>query len=194
MDGTPLQLVDSVHGHAVCGQTAQTIKGFGGKNQRMTAAQTGDGPVAEVFSPERLDQMRAGNKPVFVNLTAAWCITCLVNEQVALSSKTVADAFRDKGVAYLKGDWTNRDPVITRVLEAYARRLQVQERLTAEVADCIWNNLHPLGVAVVIEAQHGCMTGRGVRTQGVEMKTSRMMGVFRDDERSRKEVLQLMGY
>ena len=85
------------------------------------AAQTGNGPVAEVFSPERLDQMRAGNKPVFVNLTAAWCITCLVNEQVALSSKTVADAFRDKGVAYLKGDWTNRDPVITRVLEAYGR-------------------------------------------------------------------------
>jgi GTP cyclohydrolase I len=71
--------------------------------------------------------------------------------------------------------------------------LQVQERLTAEVADCIWENLKPLGVAVVIEATHGCMTSRGVRTPGVSMVTSRMMGVFRDDDRSRKEVLSLMG-
>ena len=69
----------------------------------------------------------------------------------------------------------------------------MQERLTAEVADCIWNGLRPRGVAVVIEATHGCMTSRGVRTPGVTMTTSRMMGVFRDDERSRKEVLALIG-
>ena len=68
-----------------------------------------------------------------------------------------------------------------------------QERLTAEVADCIWENLHPRGVAVVIEATHGCMTGRGVRTPGVVMKTSRMMGVFREDDKARKEVLNLIG-
>ena len=83
---------------------------------------------------------------------------------------------------------------LARVLHGFAQRLQVQERLTAQVADCIWENLDPLGVAVVIEAAHGCMTGRGVRTHGVSMTTSRMMGVFRKDERSRREVLALMGY
>ena len=79
------------------------------------------------------------------------------------------------------------------MLHGFARRLQVQERLTAEVADCIWDNLRPLGVAVVIEATHACMTARGVRTPGVGMTTSRMMGVFKEDERSRREVLALMG-
>ena len=83
---------------------------------------------------------------------------------------------------------------LARVLHAYARRLQIQERLTAEVAECIWTNLQPHGVAVVIEAQHGCMTGRGVRTPGVGMVTSRLLGCFLDDDRSRKEVLSLMGY
>jgi GTP cyclohydrolase I len=83
---------------------------------------------------------------------------------------------------------------LARVLNAYARRLQIQERLTSEVALCIWDNLKPHGVAVVIEAQHGCMTGRGVRTPGVGMVTSRMMGTFLEDNRSRKEVLSLMGY
>ena len=83
---------------------------------------------------------------------------------------------------------------LARVLHAYARRLQIQERLTAEVAQCIWDNLSPHGVAVVIEAQHGCMTGRGVKTPGVGMVTSRLMGCFLDDHRSRKEVLSLMGY
>ncbi|MGD9810111.1 MAG: GTP cyclohydrolase I FolE [Sphingobium sp.] len=96
-------------------------------------------------------------------------------------------------IAYLPGDYVVGISKLARVLHGFARRLQVQERLTAEVADCIWENLHPRGVAVVIEARHGCMTGRGVRTPGVAMKTSRMMGVFRDDDKSRKEVLQLMG-
>lgn len=96
-------------------------------------------------------------------------------------------------IAYLPGDYVVGISKLARVLQGFARRLQVQERLTAEVADCIWDNLHPRGVAVVIEATHGCMTGRGVRTPDVVMKTSRMMGVFRDDEKSRKEVLRLMG-
>jgi GTP cyclohydrolase I len=82
---------------------------------------------------------------------------------------------------------------LARVLHGYARRLQVQERLTAEVADCIQKQLDPLGVAVVIEATHSCMSARGVMTTGVTMTTSRMMGVFREDDRSRKEVLALMG-
>ncbi len=97
-------------------------------------------------------------------------------------------------IAYLPRDKVVGISKLARVLHGYARRLQVQERLTAQVADCIWENLHPLGVAVVIEATHACMTARGVRTPGVMMTTSRMMGVFRDDERSRREVLALMGY
>lgn len=96
-------------------------------------------------------------------------------------------------IAYLPSNWVVGISKLARVLNAYARRLQVQERLTAEVANCIWDNLKPQGVAVVIEASHACMTARGVRTPGVSMRTSRMMGVFRDDERSRKEVLSLMG-
>ena len=83
---------------------------------------------------------------------------------------------------------------LARVLNGFARRLQIQERLTAEVAQCIWDNLKPHGVAVVIEASHACMTARGVRTPGVGMVTSRLMGCFLDDNRSRKEVLSLMGY
>ncbi len=96
-------------------------------------------------------------------------------------------------IAYLPDTMVVGISKLARVLHAYARRLQVQERLTAEVADCIWEHLKPKGVSVVIEATHGCMTSRGVRTPGVVMTTSRMMGVFRDDERSRKEVLALMG-
>ena len=97
-------------------------------------------------------------------------------------------------IAYLPRDRVVGISKLARVLHGFARRLQVQERLTAEVADCIWHHLHPHGVAVVIEASHACMTARGVRTPGVAMTTSRVMGVFRDDERSRAEVLKLMGY
>jgi GTP cyclohydrolase I len=96
-------------------------------------------------------------------------------------------------IAYLPSNRVVGISKLARVLHAYARRLQVQERLTAEVANCIWDHLKPLGVAVVIEASHACMTARGVRTPGVAMTTSRMMGLFRDDDRSRKEVLSLMG-
>ena len=67
------------------------------------------------------------------------------------------------------------------------------QRLTAEIAQCIWDNLRPQGVAVVVKATHGCMTGRGVRTHGVDMVTSKVLGCFRDDPRSRKEVFSLMG-
>jgi GTP cyclohydrolase I len=97
-------------------------------------------------------------------------------------------------IAYLPSERVVGISKLARVLHGFARRLQVQERLTAQVADCVWENLHPQGVAVVIEASHACMTARGVRTPGVMMTTSRMMGVFRDDERSRREVLALMGY
>jgi len=97
-------------------------------------------------------------------------------------------------IAYLPRDKVVGISKLARVLHGFARRLQVQERLTAQVADTIWEQLHPKGVAVVIEATHACMTARGVNTPGVVMSTSRMMGTFREDERSRREVLALMGY
>jgi GTP cyclohydrolase I len=97
-------------------------------------------------------------------------------------------------IAYLPTDKVVGISKLVRVLHAYSRRLQVQERLTAEVADCIEKHLHPRGVAVVIEASHSCMTARGVNTPGVNMVTSRVMGAFRKDQRTREEVLKLMGY
>ena len=95
-------------------------------------------------------------------------------------------------IAYLPTDRIVGISKLARVLHGYAWRLQVQERLAAQVANSIWDNLRPQGVAVVIEAQHGCMTGRGVKTHGVEMVTSCMLGCFRDNADSRKEVLSLM--
>jgi GTP cyclohydrolase I len=97
-------------------------------------------------------------------------------------------------IAYLPRDQVVGISKLARVLHGFARRLQVQERLTAQVADTIWEHLQPKAVAVIIEATHACMTARGVNTPGVVMTTSRMMGTFREDERSRREVLALMGY
>ena len=96
-------------------------------------------------------------------------------------------------VAYLPQDKVVGISKLARVVHAYAKRLQVQERLTAEIADCIQKVLEPAGVAVVIEATHACMTCRGVETPGVIMTTSRMMGVFREDDKARQEVIKLIG-
>ena len=82
---------------------------------------------------------------------------------------------------------------LARVLDAYARRLQIQEKLTAQVADCIQQALEPLGVAVMIEAQHQCMTTRGVRKPEVAMVTTRLTGCFRDDPARRSEFFRLVG-
>ena len=95
-------------------------------------------------------------------------------------------------IAYLPSKRVVGISKLARVLHGYAQRLQIQERLTAQVAQSIWDNLQPQGVAVVIEAQHGCMTGRGVKTHGVGMVTSRMLGCFLDNPDSRKEVLSLI--
>lgn len=79
------------------------------------------GPKYEAYSPERLASLRQDGKAVFVNLTAAWCVTCLMNEEVALSSSRLATSFENSGIVYLKGDWTNRDPDITALLEQHGR-------------------------------------------------------------------------
>jgi thiol:disulfide interchange protein len=73
----------------------------------------------EVYSEARLAELREQGQPVFVNMTASWCITCLVNERVALSADEVTSAMAERGVTYLKGDWTNNDPAITAVLKRY---------------------------------------------------------------------------
>ena len=75
----------------------------------------------EAFSIERLNELQSKNSPVFVNMTAAWCITCLANEKVALSTSELKTYFEDNGITYLKGDWTNQDPVITSYLESFGR-------------------------------------------------------------------------
>jgi GTP cyclohydrolase I len=82
---------------------------------------------------------------------------------------------------------------LARVVDAYARRLQIQERMTAQVADTIDEVLKPRGVAVVIKATHQCMTTRGVHKPGTELTTSRMLGCFRDDPSLRQEFLANVG-
>ena len=81
---------------------------------------------------------------------------------------------------------------LARVVDAYARRLQVQEKMSAQIAHCIQDVLEPKGVAVVIEASHECMTTRGVHKSGVTMVTSMMLGAFREDSRTRREFLAMI--
>ncbi|MDK9721283.1 MAG: GTP cyclohydrolase I FolE [Rhodospirillales bacterium] len=96
-------------------------------------------------------------------------------------------------VAYLPDRRVVGISKLARVVEIYARRLQIQEKLTSQIANCINEVLHPKGVAVVIEAAHQCMTTRGVRKPGVTMVTSRMLGAFRDDPATRREFLAMIG-
>ena len=93
-----------------------------------TAASASGGPSQGVsfegwerFSRDRMTEAAAAGKPVFVDFTAAWCITCLVNERVALETPAVRKAFEQTGIVKLKGDWTNRDPEITALLKELGR-------------------------------------------------------------------------
>jgi GTP cyclohydrolase I len=81
---------------------------------------------------------------------------------------------------------------IARIVDVFARRLQIQEQLTVQIADALMKTLHPLGVAVVIEAKHLCMMMRGVEKQNSSMKTSCLLGSFKDDARTRSEFLALL--
>jgi GTP cyclohydrolase I len=81
---------------------------------------------------------------------------------------------------------------LARLVEVYARRLQIQEKMTAQIADALQEVLKPKGVAVVVEAAHQCMTTRGVHKPGVSMVTSRMVGAFRSDARTRREFLAII--
>ena len=86
-----------------------------------TTAETGAALPTEAWSPEKVEMLRAQGKPVFVDFTAAWCVTCQVNERTALAGKRVADAFAKTGAVYLKADWTNRDASIAKALSDRGR-------------------------------------------------------------------------
>lgn len=83
---------------------------------------------------------------------------------------------------------------LARVVEVYAKRLQIQEKMTSQIANVIQDVLQPRGVAVVIEAEHQCMSARGVKKAGVSLVTSRMLGVFRDNAETRREFLSMIGH
>jgi len=96
-------------------------------------------------------------------------------------------------VGYLPANKVVGISKLARVVEAYARRLQVQEKMNAQIASCIQRVLEPRGVAVVIEGAHQCMTTRGVHKQGVTMVTSTMLGEFRQNPLTRREFLSVIG-
>lgn len=96
-------------------------------------------------------------------------------------------------IGYLPADKVVGISKLARVVDGYARRLQVQEKLTAQIADCIAEVLKPRGVGVVVDAAHECMTTRGVHKRSVSMLTSRMIGSFRSDARTRSEFLTFIG-
>ena len=95
-------------------------------------------------------------------------------------------------VAYLPDRRVVGISKLARVVDVYARRLQIQEKMTVQIADTIDRVLAPKGVAVIVEAAHQCMTARGVHKPGVTMKTSRMLGAFRDDPSTRREFLSMV--
>ena len=95
-------------------------------------------------------------------------------------------------IGYLPTDKVVGISKLARVVDAYSRRFQVQEKLTAQIAHCIENVLKPRGVGVVIDAVHQCMTTRGVHKRGVSMITSQMLGEFREDARTRSEFLRFI--
>lgn len=96
-------------------------------------------------------------------------------------------------VGYLPNNKVVGISKLARVVETYARRFQVQEKMTAQIAQCICDVLKPRGVGVVVEAAHQCMTTRGIHKTGVSMVTSQMMGTFRTDPSTRAEFLQVLG-
>jgi GTP cyclohydrolase IA len=95
-------------------------------------------------------------------------------------------------VGYLPNNKVVGISKLARVVETFARRFQVQEKMTAQIANCIWDVLSPKGVGVVIEATHQCMTTRGVHKSNVSMVTSQMLGLFRKDARTRAEFLRMI--
>lgn len=114
-------------------------------------------------------------------------------EIYSLCEHHVLPFFGKAHVAYIPNGYITGLSKIPRVVDAFARRLQVQERLTVEIRNCIQQTLNPLGVAVIIEAQHMCMQIRGVQKQHSITTTSAFTGAFLKDNRTRQELMQLIG-
>jgi len=116
MLGTSLAAVGGVAALSLAASLSAAVGG-------MPPAQLGtqDGLSYERFTPQRLAALLAEGKPAFVNLTASWCVTCLINERVALASEAVRQAFAERGIVPLKGDWTNQNPEITQFLQQFGR-------------------------------------------------------------------------
>ena len=96
-------------------------------------------------------------------------------------------------VGYIPTDRVVGISKLVRLVDAYAKRLQVQEKMTAQIANTLMTVLKPIGVAVVMEGEHHCMSTRGVNKHGVSMVTSTMLGAFREDHRTRKEFMDIIG-
>jgi GTP cyclohydrolase I len=123
-------------------------------------------------------------------MTRWWCCAIFASRAIA---STTWPIIGHACVAYVPRGRVVGISKLARVVEVYARRLQIQEKLTAQIANTIQDVLEPRGVAVVIEAAHQCMTTRGVHKPGVTMVTSRMLGAFRDNPTTRREVLAMIG-
>ncbi len=96
-------------------------------------------------------------------------------------------------IGYLPGGRVVGSSKLARLVEVFAKRMQIQEALTSQIADTIQEVLEPRGAGIVIEAAHQCMTTRGIRKPGISMVTSRMLGSFRDDQTTRREFLSMIG-
>ncbi len=114
-------------------------------------------------------------------------------ELYSLCEHHLVPFFGKAHVAYIPNEYITGLSKIARVVEAYARRLQVQERLTMQIRDCIQEVLNPLGVAVVIEAKHLCMVMRGIQKQNSVTTTSAFTGCFLQDNRTREEFVHMIG-
>jgi GTP cyclohydrolase I len=114
-------------------------------------------------------------------------------ELYSLCEHHMVPFFGKAHVAYIPNEYITGLSKIARVVEAFARRLQVQERLTMQIRDCIQDTLNPLGVAVVIEAKHLCMVMRGVQKQNSVTTTSAFTGCFLKDNRTREEFVHMIG-
>ncbi len=200
----------------VAGAEDNTPQGAGGRPTREEAEQavrvllrwTGDDPEREglLDTPKRVvrayeEYFRGYSQDPYAILRRTFEETNGYDEMVVLRDidfrshceHHVAPIVGRAHIGYLPNNRVVGISKLARVVDVYARRLQIQEKLTAEIADSIETVLQPRGVGVVIEAAHHCMTTRGVAKEGVLMVTSRMLGTFRTDPKTRREFLSMIG-
>jgi len=173
---------------------------------RQMLVELGEDPGREglVKTPERVarawDEITAGYQQKPGEMVRSALFTAEGKEMIVINDidffsvceHHMLPFFGKAHVAYIPGKKIVGLSKIPRVVEAYARRLQVQERMTAQIATCLMENLQPLGVAVVLKAQHLCMMMRGIQKQNSHAVTSEMLGCFKNDPKTRGEFLTLI--